>query len=300
MAMNNDIAIAGINRYIVMDYMYIKERVPLDMKDFTTSYSNLKPVILYGLSDVEKDIPSFNHPIINEENNWIALDLRNFVTPDKNNSSYSVRNESEYTLALYRYILTAMWYTGNQSTIHGFKLPHFAFASWLSDSITRKFGLDLSNQLQLRVLALMYYSTMFNDTFTDDDVTKLIIRGREDSIIPEIVNEIVGKVGKVNSIDDFTDSIYTVTGNIRVQRFDYSVLANIVNTSWSGNSGKELILLSLEHPPTWISLVAASLTQRSFRKSQVATVVERLSNRGRGDAFLKELKSVTSTYTSKV
>jgi len=57
-----------------------------------------------------------------------------------------------------------------------------------------------------------------------------------------------------------------------------------------GANGKELITLSLEHPPTWISLVYAAITQRTFKRNYVTTVVERLSKRGNGDAFVKALE----------
>jgi hypothetical protein len=188
-----------------------------------------------------------------------------------------------------------MWYAGKQSNLYGLKLPHFAFAAWISDNLTRKFGLDMNNQLQLRVLALIYYSHLFSETYTDDDFLKLLIRAREDVLIPKVIEEINARVTKLDNIDDFCAACYEVTGNIRMKDLDYTVLINIFGNNWGGQNGKELVLLAMEHPPTWISLVYASLTQRAFKKNFVTSVVDKLDKRGKGDEFLKELTTLTRT-----
>lgn len=292
---NNNSTLSNINRYIATDYMFIKEKEKLKIKPFSDIHLELNPVILYGLSDVERDIPSFSHPIINLENKWIALDLRNFIKVTSDGTSYEVKNESEYNLAIHRFILTGMWYVNKQHNIYGLKFPHFVFASWLSENLTRKFGLDLSAQLQLRVLGLIYYSHLFTDTFTSDDFDKLVIRGKDESIIPKLVEEINEKVTSLNNIDDFCKACYEVTGNIRLKGLDYSVLLNILNNNWYGDSAKELTILSLEHPPTWVSLVYASITQRSFRKTFISSIVEKMNKRGKGEDFVMSLSSLTNT-----
>jgi len=293
---NRTSTIAAINRYITTDYTFIKEREKFSIKPFTDIHLTLNPVILYGLSDIERDIPSFSHPIINLENKWIALDLRNFVKKSTDNYNYEIKNESEYNLNLHRFILTGMWFVGKQSNIYNFKFPHFIFASWLSENLTRKFGLDLSNQLQLRILAFIYYSHLFTENYSRDDFDKLLIRSKEDSIVPKLIEEVNSRVTtELKTIDDFCKDCYEVTGNIRLKDFNYQVLLNILTNNWFGDTGKELTILSLEHPPTWVSLVYASLTQKSFKKAFIATIVDKLNKRGKGDDFLTALSSLTVT-----
>lgn len=293
---NNSQTVNNINKYIALDYIYIKQKEKVKIKPFADLHTTLNPVILYGLTDIEKDIPNFHHPIVNLEHKWIALDLRQYVKLNDSKDNYEIKNESEYNLAIQRFILTGMWYTGKQSAIYQLKLGHFAFASWLSDNLTRKFGLDLSNNLQLRILALIYYSKLFTNEFTTDDFSKLIIRAKDDVLIPKLLEEIYEKIDTLENIDDFCKACYTVTGNIRLKDLDYSVLVNILNNNWLGSNGKELTLLSLEHPPTWLSLVYASLTQRSFKKSFIATVVDKLDKRGKGEDFLENLVIATKEY----
>ena len=286
----------NINKYISIDYGFIREKEKIKIKPFEDNYVKLTPVILYGLSDVEKEITPFNHPLVNRDNNWIALDLRNMVKLTSDKENFEVRNDSEYNLAIQRFILTGMWCVGKQSSLYSLKFPHFVFANWLSENLTKKFGLDLNNQLQLRILALIYYSKLFTNEYNDDDFGKLIIRLKEDILVPTLIEEVYEKINELENIDDFCKACYDVTGNIRLKHLDTNVLINTLANNWVGLNGKELVLLSLEHPPTWISLVFASLTQRSFSKNVIGTIVDKLNKRGTGDEFLKALVYLTREY----
>ncbi len=294
--LNNQHTVTNINKYIAIDYVYLKEKIKIQLKPFTDTHMTLNPVVLLGLSDIEKDIPMFNHPIINLEHNWIALDLRNYVRLNETKSDYEVKNEAEYAFAIQRFILSGMWFVNKQSSVYGLKLGHFAFATWLSDNLTRKFGLDLNNQLQLKILALIYYAHLFVDKFDQDELSKLIIRAKEDVLIPRLLEEVYEKCGELETIDDFCRACYDVTGNIRLKDLDYTVLTNVLANNWIGTTGKEITLLSLEHPPTWLALVYTSITQRSYKKTFIATVVDRLNKRGKGDEFLNTLVTITRDY----
>ena len=296
---NTSSLVTAINRYITIDYAYIRNKEKVHIKPFKDVHLTLTPVILYGLSDIEKDIPSFNHPIVNLEHKWIALDLRSYVKLSDSRDNYEVKNESEYQLAIHRFILSGMWYTGKQASIYGLKLGHFAFASWLSDNLTRKFGLDMHHQLQLRVLALIYYAKLFTDFFTEEDLQKLIIRCKEEILVPRLVEEVYERVNELDNIEDFCKACYDVTGNIRLKGLDYAVLINVLSNNWIGSNGKELALLSLEHPPTWLSLVYGALTQRSFKKNFITSVVDKLDKRGKGQEFINALSVLTSEYRPK-
>lgn len=294
---NNNVS--EVNRYITIDYAYIKTKEKLKIKPFTDGHVTLNPVILYGLSDTEKSIIPLNHPLFSVKNNWVALDLRNHVKVSSDGTQYEIRNESEYRLAVTRFVLSSMWYVGKQGSLYALELPHFAFSSWLSDNLTSKFGLDLGDKIKLRILTNIYYARMFNEYPDEDELPKLLIRAENDGLSQGIfkeVYEIVKDPDSLNSIDDFCTACYKVTKNIRLKDLNYIVLTNIIQTNWMGLDGKDLVKLTLEHPPTWIALVYSSITQRSFKRNYVTTIVERLSKRGNGDAFMKALDNKINDY----
>lgn len=294
--LNNSNVVAGINKYITLEYGYIRQKEKVSIKPFKNDYTILTPVMVYGVTDIEKDISPFAHPLINIQGKWIALDLRPVTKLTESKESFEIRNESEFLLLVQRFILTGMWYVGNTLPLYNLKFPHIVFANWLSENISKKFGLDPGTQLQLKIIALVYYAKLFTDNWTDDDFTKLIIRLKEEVFLVKVIEEVYEKIDKLDSIDDFCSVCYTVTQNIRLKNFDTTVLINIVANNWVGLNAKELVLLSLEHPPTWISMVYAALTQKSFSRNVIGTIADKMNKRGLGDEFLKGLVYLTREY----
>lgn len=274
-----------INKYISISYMFIKNKEKVKIKPFTNEYVTLNPVILYGLSDLEKDIPTFKHPVINKEYKWIALDLRNAVKLNDTKEDYEIKNSMEYHFRLYRFMLTGLWSVGKQHSLYNLKLPHIAFGNWISENLTRKFGLDLNTQIQLKILAYIYYDRLFTNNYTSEDFAKLIIRLKDDIFVQEAITNVYEKIQSLENIDDFCKACYDVTGNIRLKNLTFDVLINIFANSWMSIDGKEIALLALEHPPTWISMVYMSTVDRLLSKSNVGNTVSRMNRKNKIEEF---------------
>lgn len=285
--------VVEVNRYITLDYAYLKNKEKVKIKPFVGTEGELKPVVLYGITESEREIIPLTHPFFSKENAWVVLDLRNFVKVDDKREGYEIRNESEYRLALIKYVLSSLWSVGKQSSLYSLELAHFSFASWLSDNLASKFGLEFGDKVRLRTLAALYYSRMFSDVHEDDELDKLLIRGKKDMIVPELLKEIYEKAGNMNTIEGFCEMCYEVTGNVRLKGLDYVVLSNIISGNWLGAHGKELSLLALEHPPTWVALVYASITQRSYKRSFITTIVEKQSKRGKDVDYVRQVEILT-------
>lgn len=286
----------AINRYITTEYGYIKQNELVKFSEFSNHQVRLTPVILYGMTDIEKDIPAFNHIVVNHEYHWVALDLRQHVTVSKDRQSYTVKNEYEYNLILTRFVLSCLWLIEKQSSLYSFTFPHLAYGAWISDNLTKKFGLNLGDSVKLNGLSLLYYANTFTDHFDRDDFDKLKIRCKNAMVFPELMDEIYLKAPTLESTEAFCDACYAVTDNVRLKGMSPSVLLNIVNNNWFGLNGKELSLLSIEHPPTWISLVYASLTQKSFKKNYITSIVDKTDRRGTGSDFVKSLSNLMEQY----
>jgi hypothetical protein len=63
-------------------------------------------------------------------------------------------------------------------------------------------------------------------------------------------------------------------------------LFTVLGGTWFGANAKELVAVALEHPPTWISILLAAFTERSFRNSQLGKLAERGSNKKTGEDFV--------------
>lgn len=287
----------GINsevlKYITIDYPYILENQKVNISPFqdTNGWTDYKTVVLYGFSHTENEIIPVDHPFFLEGEGVGILDLRKYVNVGED-YQVTIRNDAEYNLALVRYILSGLWKTGCYSQVYSLELAHAAFASWLSDNLTHKFGLSLGDNVKLRVLASIYYRRLFTDKVEEDELEKLQIRTKKDLIVPDLLKEIHPIVEKMSTIDDFCEACFEVTQNVRLKGLDYTVLANILSNNWLGALGRELTLLSLEHPPTWVSLVYMALTQRVYKRTFVTSTIDKLGKRGRDQEFVKQIESI--------
>lgn len=286
----------AINRFIVTDYAYYKDQQFLKLKDFEGQVK-IQPVILTGATDTEKDIPVFNHPLYNPKNGWMALDLRQALTFDKTDNQVHIRNEGEYQLLVHRFILSAMWATGQTSAVYSYKFPHVVYGEFVSTSLARKFGLHMGDQIRLKVLASMYYASRFvPGSLSDDDLDKLRIRMKNEVFAEDLFDMVFAQRELMTDLDGFAKACYDVTGNIRLKNLDYNVLVTVFANTWFGLNAKETVLLALDHPPTWCALVYACLTQRSFRNAGLAKTVESRDKKDAGKNFLTELVYHTKTY----
>lgn len=285
----------AINRYIVSDYSYNQANQLLALRDFEGD-STLKPVLLYGLTTVEKDVPIFNHPLVNEKNHWIALDLRQCLTVEQSTGELRVRNEGEYQLLVQRFIMSGMWAVGKQSAIYAFRFPHLVFGEFVSTSLANKFGLHMGDQIRLKVLAQMYYASLFVEQLTDDDLDKLRIRLAGEVLSDDIFDDVFKERDLMSDLDSFGQACYNVTGNVRLKNLDYNVLVTVFANTWFGLNAKEMVLLALNHPPTWCALVYTCLTQNSFKNAGLTKIVEKRNKKDAGKDYLNELVYHTKTY----
>lgn len=293
-AQNHKTVIDAINEYIVVEYGYLKSAQALQIKDFETQQGPLKPVILYGLTGIESSVAAFNHPLINQANHWIALDLRAFVRIEAGKAE--PKNASDYALALTKFVLTGMWVADKQASIYALKLPHVTFAEWLSTSLTRKFGLNVTDQIRIFALAALYYAHLFVDEFTADDVLKLKLRLKNEIFVEGVIDEVVLAAGKLDTVEDFCGACFNVTKSPRLKGMSLGILINVISNNWYSIQGSELAMLSLEHPPTWVSLVNACLTTKSYRNSYVGKIVDAKDKRGAGEELLKGVNMLTQLY----
>jgi hypothetical protein len=279
-----------------VDWPYIKQKSLEKVKPIEGSEGTLNIVFLYGFTNTEDDIQLIAHPMVNLDKKYVVCDLRPFIKINKLEGKYEPKAGVDYSACVDRAILTAIFATGNQDSLRILKLPQKAFSTWLSDNLSKRFGLNMAEYNYLHILGLIYYNQLFTNATiakTQEDVFQTI---RSDIYVPEIYHEIVRKVTKLDNIKDYCDSLYLVTSNPRLQGIDYSVLANLIVNNWFGLNSKELMLVSLEHPPTWITIFNTALESKSYKNSYIAKIAEKVNKKGAGEAFTKQLKLILNEH----
>lgn len=262
------------------------------------------PWFIVGSNSSESQIPFFYHPIlvdmIDRDEKILCSDIRPYASFNPNNfnddDAIRIKNKMGLNLEKLRLSLNLLWLDKRPSMLREISvIPMTIFSSWISESITRRFGLSPKDQMIISVICCFYYYSLFTNQndFDEDEKTRLISSTMKATRAPIVmVEEILSNVKPMPSIKEFSLVIKEMVDNIRLENFDQAVLINLVIASWFGVEAKQLIGVAMEHPPTWISIVYSAFVEKSYKNTVISKIAQRyLGAKGEND-FVRSLVSL--------
>ncbi len=275
-----------------LEFLYIGYRENL------SSFYHNKTNILYIDNKVLSfypDAPSLVHPYLLTRNNdekILFSDIRLFINKresDKTNTLVS-NNPTELAFTTLRTQLNALWIDGKQDNLRrDLLLSNKVFAGWISDTITKRFGLNPEDQLAIFVIAHFYYKTLFFKESVFDEETKLEFSYHtiKDSRLPaKFVLGIFDQIGEMGGIGDFIDNVKNIVTSRRISDLNLGTLITIIGTTWYGTNAKEILTVALEHPPTFAAIVAVAVTQRFYKKSSMYSLITKFGKSGEIEDYI--------------
>lgn len=247
-----------------------------------------------GSDTLAANIPAFTHPLLIEVESstggvlpgWgpmsLVVDVRPFGKWNQHQHQFDVRNAIEYDLLVFRAKLNSIWLTHPAEVLRD--VSPFAmsvFCAWVSENVSRRFALDPLEQMKLSILTGFLYQSLFTDLkeLSERDrlrmaqsIAKATFAKAADVL--EILDQFHAPL---SGVKEFCDRAQEVTGSIRLQEFNIGILANIVGKTWYGPNAHEVLFAALEHPPTWLAIMMAASTERTFKNSQITKIAERAS-----------------------
>lgn len=290
----------------------IKESMVKDsLHNYTlgTHNEDVPVFFILGNNSSEDNIPFFAHPLeINVRDSqtrdmktYICGDMRLLITKSGRDveRSFRIRNQSEYMIAYVRTVLSSIWLSERPTLMRDISyIPTAVFASWISEAVTRRYAFDAKDQLGLSVLAAIYYQTLFIGEINEDNKNKIAQAVMIATKAPSnMVFEYIEKIDKMNDIKDFCHWARTLLENPRLDDFNEGILITILGNTWYGANAKEVVAIALEHPPTWLTLVFYSFTERSYKNSIIAKISSRYMSKGKGEEeFIKGTLALIRQY----
>jgi hypothetical protein len=237
-------------------------------------------------------LPAFDHPMVlpaktnkNGATHRVFLDMRqNIIVRGEHECSF--RSTPSYTFGLMRAALTHLWANRDVRLLNNpAALAMRSFATVLSDIVTNQYSLSELERQQIKIICAIYYLCCFtNDThFSPERYQQYALQiGRVLLTSSEVSLEMVQKTGHISDIGDLCDKIKSITGSVRLTNFNWGVLFNMLRGTWFGHKANELVCSSLEHIPTWLTMVHAGVHDQGFRAYPISKTIQKLDKREEG------------------
>ena len=254
-------------------------------------------------------VPAFFHPMLvkaqpgykdagderlekNMKDMVVVVDVRSSGKFDESNYEFKVRNQYEYDFITLYGELNNFWVMDNARLLSSVShLPVSLYARWMSENITRRFGLNPQDQLTIAILSAFFYLGQFTNEEAVDvrELQRLCgIISKSVYVNVQAIMDIIDNRPYIKNITEFCDVIKEVTGNVRLNDLNPGVLLSILGNSWYGTNAKELVAVAIEFPPAWVLLTYASYVDRSYKNTGIAKMSIR-DKKADVDSFIKSL-----------
>lgn len=265
-------------------------------------------VLVQDGDNYRNNISGFTHPLVidqlpkggNEQKSArIAADVRPFGAWSKNQEAFIVRDKSQMDMTLLRLRLSSIWLGEDRTYLRNISpIPVKMFASWISESLQRKFAIDPLEQMHLSILAGILYNSNFTDEKELDENEKVRLAaslGRDLGIEVKQILPILDEYSVLSSVDDFCEAAKKL-GGIRLAELNRGLLFASVAGAWFGYNYKEVLTTALEHPPTWIAVVYTAGVDRSYHRTGLSDLFKRSHRGGSDDLFFNGLRKLVENF----
>lgn len=259
--------------------------------------NEIHAIFVTGAESAESEIPAFFHPYLIENYqgaSYLVTDVRAFRQGkgdawDAAAFEANVKNKTEYHLVKTRAAVELMWVAGERDQFRRqFGFAARVFAAWISQSVAKTFGLDIHEQYRVMAAAMYYYHCLFTmDNKLDSDAQEIaVVHTIKATRLPEKeVKEIFEAMPEIFDCRDLCKAIAGSIQNIRLETFNLPLLLNLVTNTWYGLNAKDMIAVALEYPPVWTTIVFTAMTEKTYKSSPIARLVESQDRSGAANEF---------------
>lgn len=261
-------------------------------------YDKIKEAVIRGQLTVSEDgiyeirksasfidqIPSFFHPVVldvGQDGQIVVVDMRAFCRVSTPGAEVQIVDQAGYNLARIRAKLTKVFNGDYRGSLIGFSpVPVNVFMNLIADQISRRLNIGPSEHFTIQILAGIYYYSLFEDQHDSNSPTFIsrvsIQLFRATNINAQIIKDIAEKASpvKMTNIDSFCDAVKLLITNVRIKDLNFLTLASMLTGLWYGPQGRELINVALENPPTLLALIYQAYSDRGFRKTGLAQLLD--------------------------
>lgn len=258
----------------------VKAVVSNNLTNSDSSYTPIKDT-----TDMPVDIPSFMHPLFVDQQpvHGLFVDVRPYVSKNRLSGEMKITSTADYNLALARAGLEQIWRNEPSSVLRSVgPLPASVYASWLAESISKKFGIGPEDQYKLTIFSAWMYFSLFADEVTPNDADYLRVAksiSTATRIPVEVVMEILDGQDYIKDIADYCGRLEEIV-DVRLRGFTPVLLMPLLAATWYGANSQQIIAIAIEHVPTFIAVVLAASSERAYHRAKLADIMDHCPAKG--------------------
>ena len=235
-------------------------------------------------------VRQFHHPLAIQgfrqgDVSWCA-DVSAYAR-EVNEGEYVIRDKGLYALQVMRVGLTQSMETSHNLY---YSLPEAVVGTYvdlMTNSLTLAYNLNADEIIALRACSgWLYYSMLQNtESASAEDRDLYMMRLKKATALPmSMLDRYIPQDFFYKDVEDFCNDLKEKIDSPVIRSLTPGVLftclsKNLKSTMLIGIPANEVICMSVEHLPTWVSLLTVCLTEQSFKKTGLGKIVERQFNR---------------------
>lgn len=245
------------------------------------------------------DVPSFVHPLLDEQTGRVYIDARPYTLIDRD-GSFRVRNEADYELNVIRAKMELIWATASRTEVSSaLDFSNEVFVRWLSELICFKYKLNPSQQSDLVGICALYVVGQYLTEQPDErDVMRYVQAiSSKYHIDSTRLFSMHDQVGMPADLDSFIDAVHKLNISPRLTDLNALTLAHAIGGSWFISVwAMDIVSLALEYPPAFASLVFMAMKYKMFKRSAIGERVDRMNRRSNWEDFSRGIQSLFDRY----
>ena len=269
----------------------IKKQRILHPTGFDTPLAPISNAPIAGcqlLNPTTTDVPPFAHPLVlveDDKTTSVYTDVRNFTRVSRE-GQVVVSAKLDYDLAVLRTWLQRVWLSYSPRDLLGLgTFPITVYSRWVTEALTRRMALPPDVQMRTSILTAYFYVCMFHDAALAENVDEKD-KLRMAQMVSRATNINAAEViSVIEPLPIYKDAAELIAGliehgnSMRYQDLNLALLYSVVSGTWFGQNHRELVAVAVEHPVTFMAMVAKAINERGYHNTPIGKIVK-MADRG--------------------
>lgn len=266
--------------------------------------SETRLVIITGKNETEQSLPIWEFPLVFQDvkdNTIVAVDARMYVDvkreQDFTNVESIVKDKSAFTFKILNALLVADLLSESYDRVIPTEASVTTGATlWLSESISTLVMLNPTEKVTLELVINAYFHKLFINGKMDkslEEVIKMKVSRAKLSLPVNnaFINNVLTKIDfAMDDVNSLVDNIKAALNSDKGNMISSDVIVSAVSNSWYGPGTSETSIVALENLPTLMTLLYAALSDKTYKRSRVSTILDKYKRKIDDKKYIKHME----------